>query len=235
MNRVYMFEEHSQLLQLWRKGDFRDLRILHLDAHCDLRGSLIDQKENRAYKIGLKNSIDNGNFLAQALFEGRISSIRWIHDFWGGRKNDIFTVKYNTDLSAPLYRLIFRLFKAQGLPIKYDVIEYEEWKGLNEGEHLDIDWDFFANYNKSRECLIKEVKKFLNINFQFIPAHTYISYSPGYVYPSKEIFELFVRELTRKFDAELIILSEAKEAGDDTYQILRGKFISVIKNNLCCR
>ena len=206
MNKIYVAEEHRQVLELWRKQGPNDIRLLHLDRHCDLRGLLIDRGSQTAYKITGSNSADNGNFLGHAFLEGMIRSIRWIHDKYGGRQNDIGTVKYKTDLSALPYRLMHFLKREPEIPICFDVIKYENWDNLTEGEHLDIDWDFFASNERLKGDIDKQSQEFLDRRFNYIPASTYICYSPQYSYPSRREFENFVTALAEKFKAKIIAI-----------------------------
>lgn len=210
MNKIYIFEYHSQLLDLWRRESLKGLSILHLDAHCDLRGLLIDRQRNAAYKICIGSRIDDGNFLTFALLEGRLRAIRWVHDQWGGRENDTFTVRYETDALAIPYKLLHRLLKVKGFQVEYEVIKYEEWQGLNEGEHLDIDWDFFASYRKPKTILRTQIEKFLDQKLNRIPTYTYLCYSPSTSYSSREEFIDFTSVLAKKFNAELINLNPIK-------------------------
>ena len=72
MSVLYVIEKHDQLLQLWRSQDAANIRIAHVDFHCDMRGLLIDRQTRRAYRIGsILRRVDVGNFLAHAVVEGR--------------------------------------------------------------------------------------------------------------------------------------------------------------------
>ncbi len=44
MNVIYVIERHDQLLQLWRSQNIKNLRVVHVDFHCDMRGLLVDRQ-----------------------------------------------------------------------------------------------------------------------------------------------------------------------------------------------
>ena len=84
---IYLIERHDQLLDIWRAQNATNLRVAHLDFHCDMRGLLIDRTAGCAYDIGaLRAGVDQGNFLAHAILQGRVQRVRWRHDVPGGQK-----------------------------------------------------------------------------------------------------------------------------------------------------
>ena len=100
MAEMVVCEEHSQVYEIWRDRGQRGLRLSHVDFHCDMRGLLIDRPRARAYLIdGVEPRVavvDSGNFIAHAIMEGIVSSIRWVHDTHGGRRYDSPGVKYES-------------------------------------------------------------------------------------------------------------------------------------------
>ncbi len=85
MNVIYVIERHDQRLQLWRSQNINNLRVVHVDFHCDMRGLLVDHQAQQVYRIGdMGRGVDQGNFLTHAIIEGRVQSIRWIHRIPGG-------------------------------------------------------------------------------------------------------------------------------------------------------
>jgi hypothetical protein len=204
---IYELDEHDQVLELWRDQRLYSLRVLHLDAHCDMRGILIDRKGQCVYNIGNTNkTVDPGNFLAQAIVEGRISSLQWVYDELGGRRYDVGTVKYETDLTAIPYRWMQAICGKQGIPLLYQDMTFSEWSGLIEGEYLDIDWDFFASTAYQANTIQNRVDAFLATKLNAIPDQVYICYSPDFSHPSRIQYQLFVNDLARIFDAKVIEL-----------------------------
>lgn len=209
---IYLAEEHDQILHLWRAQNAFSLRILHLDFHCDMRGLLIDRKTQRAYRIwDLNPGVGQGNFLAHAILEGRVNSIRWIHSEPGGRQYDVGTVKYESDLTALPHRWLLALRGKHGLPIHYAVMPYTGWTGLVEGEHLDIDWDFFASTAYPADTIQDRVKAFLGREFRTVPEQVTVCYSPDFSHPSQALFRSFVSDLAQIFEAEVIELQPSPD------------------------
>jgi hypothetical protein len=216
---IYVVEDHDQILDLWRFQGAKSLRILHLDSHCDMRGLLIDRSAQVAYPIWAKSTnIDQGNFLTHAFLEGRISGIRWVYGEQGGRQYDVGTVKYTSDFTALPYRWLLPLLNQKGLPIQYEVLPYSSWNGLNCGEYLDIDWDYFAGI-ASPEWKIEElVKVFLTTEFAVVPDQVYVCYSPDFSHPSKSQFDRFITDLSKVFEAEVVSLApKPKKPGSQRF------------------
>lgn len=209
---IYVVEEHDQVLDLWRAQQASALRVLHLDFHCDMRGLLIDRQAQRAYRIWDMNPVvGQGNFLTHAILEGRVGSVRWIHDEPGGRRYDVGTVKYESDLTAMPRRWFLALRGERGVPIHYEVMPYADWTGLGEGEYLDIDWDFFACTAYPAGTIQDRVEAFLARGFRTVPDQVYVCYSPDFSHPSRPQFQQFVGDLARIFGAEVIELQPSPD------------------------
>ena len=205
--KVYAIESHEQALYIWRDSKVRNAKLLHVDFHCDQRGLLVNRKKQRAYKIWTRyQAVDEGNFLKQAVIEGIISGIRWVHDEPGGRKDDIKSVKYENDPSAMVHRVALALRQDPGIPIQYEVIPTADWSGIKPDEILDIDWDYFAAVEYPVESVQGRIDSFLSRKFETIPEQTIVCYSPEYSHPTSKQFESFVNELAIRFDAEVVTL-----------------------------
>lgn len=214
MSVLYVIERHDQLLQLWRSQNASMLRIVHVDSHCDMRGLLVDRRAQRAQPIGdILVRVDEGNFLTHAIIERRVSSVRWIHNIPGGRKYDVGTIKYASDLTAYPLRWLLSVKDRQGVPFNYDVMKPDEWKGLEAGEFLDIDWDFFACRDHPIETVESRVREFLNLEFGCVPEQISVCYSPRFSYPSRGQFQAFVQRLAQMFQAEIVNLPVASWPG----------------------
>jgi len=202
---IYVVEEHDQVLDLWRNQQAQSLHVLHLDAHCDMRGLLIDRQNQRAFRIWDKNkAVDQGNFLTHAIFEGRVSSLRWVYNELGGRQNDVGTVKYESDFTAAPYRWLLALRGVPGIPVHYEGILDTCWTDLMVGEYLDIDWDFFASIAYPEDTIQARVDAFLKKEFHVVPGQIYVCYSPDFSHPSRDQFRRFVTDLSHLFKAQIV-------------------------------
>ncbi|MFC2055316.1 hypothetical protein ACFLV7_13635 [Chloroflexota bacterium] len=203
---LYVIEQHEQLLELWRSVNSKALRVAHLDFHCDMRGLLIDYAKQLAYPVSNLQRLDEGNFLTHAILEERVQSIHWIHNIPGGRKYDVGTVMYMTDLSVQPRRWLLAQKRQQGIPIQYKVTEFTQWNGLVAGEFLDIDWDFFASKEYSLNTIDSRVEIFFSKEFECIPKQISVCYSSRYSHPSQEQFEKFVHRLAEIFQAKIVFI-----------------------------
>ena len=206
MPEIYVGEEHSQVYDLWRERGWRGLRLSHIDFHCDMRGLLIDRRRGRAYLIDSQDArmskADSGNFLAHAVMAGIVTSVRWVHDDFGGRRYDVGTVKYEGDLTAMPHRLVHRLERGAEVVIEYDDLSFASWDGVRRGEHLDIDWDGLASVDYDRERIARLTTALLARDFP-APETTYLVYSPGYSHPDRTLFDDFLTKLAAKFGADV--------------------------------
>ncbi|MFH1776276.1 MAG: UPF0489 family protein [Candidatus Omnitrophota bacterium] len=198
---IYIVEHHHELLFLWRKLGFQNIKILHLDTHCDMHHLLVNKSREVVYILPELKTVDCGNFISLAVRDGIIKEIKWLHDHYGGRDKDMTHVKYTSDLTAVPYRIKTFFSPAKNYPLKYTEILYSPAIELEEGEHLDIDWDFFALKNKTKQQRQKSIKDFLSYNCRTIPEYIYIAYSPDYVSETREEFADFIGCLKDKFKA----------------------------------
>jgi hypothetical protein len=209
---IYVVEEHGQVLDLWRTQQAQSLHVLHMDAHCDMRGLLIDRRNQRAFRIWDKNkTVDQGNFLTYAILEGRVSSLRWVYSDLGGRQNDVGTVKYESDITATPYRWLQALRGDPGIPIHYESLLDVSWTDLMEDEYLDIDWDFFASIIYPEDTIQARVDAFLKKEFHVIPGQIYVCYSPGFSHPSRNQFRRFITDLSNLFNAKIVELQPSQD------------------------
>jgi len=201
---IFVIEEHHQLLELWKSLDVKKIRLIHFDFHCDMRGLLVDKQKQVAYKTTTSKLVDEGNFITHAIFEGHIDSIHWIHPTPGGRKFDVGTVMYMTDMSMQPKRCLLTLNKHPGLPIHYQVTEFEKFDGVIGDSCIDIDWDFFAAKDFCPNSIEERVEAFFNKLQHYIPKEIYVCYSPRYSHPSREQFKDFVNRLAALVQAEIV-------------------------------
>ena len=205
MCKVFVVEYHDQVFKLWQEQRLTSRKVLHLDFHCDLRGLLIDREAQHAFRIWDRfPNLDEGNFLTHAVLSGIITGVRWVHDQPGGREYDLKTVKYRTDLTALGHRLMLFVRKDQGVPLQYEVLPQSRWTGLQPGELLDIDWDFFASQEYPVDSIQQRLDEFFGKDFSHRPEHVYVCYSPGYSHPTRDLFRSFVGQLAELFEAEVV-------------------------------
>jgi hypothetical protein len=205
-NILYVIEQHAQLLELWHSLNSHNLKIVHFDYHCDMRGLLMDCERQLAFPASNLKNVDEGNFLTHAIAEKRVESIQWIHDIPGGRKYDVGTVMYLTDISVQPRRWLLSLKRQDGIPIKFKVSEFSHWNETLADEFLDIDWDFFAAKDYPPDTIEARVDAFFNKGFRYGPKQISVCYSPRYSHPSRDKFEEFVERLAIQFQSEIIYL-----------------------------
>ncbi len=209
---IYCIESHEQALGIWRQNGTRNAKLLHIDFHCDQRGLLINRKRQRAYKIWTRfPQTDEGNFLKHAVLEGIIRQMRWVHDDPGGRKDDVKSVKYETDISALIHRVGLMLTRRAGVPFQYEVMKTQDWLDIEPGEILDIDWDYFAAVEYPRESVQPRINDFLSRQFSHIPDETIVCYSPEYSHPTRQEFHEFIAELASRFNATVVEVSRFRK------------------------
>ena len=203
---IYIVEHHHELLYLWRELGVKHIKLVHFDAHCDMHGLLVDRDNNCSYILPGLKTVDCGNFISFAVQEGLIEGIKWIYDEYGGRDKDITHVKYVTDLTVIPFLVKNYFSPAKKYPLKYKADEFSTTKSfeIEENEHLDIDWDFFALESKSSDERKKSVGFFLEYSFSRIPSYTYISYSADYITSSRKEFNDFIIQLKEKFKANVV-------------------------------
>jgi len=222
MCKLFVVEYHDQVLELWREQKFQSKQVLHIDFHCDLRGLLIDRRRQQAYRIWDRFSdVDEGNYLTHAVLEGIIDRIRWVHDEPGGRRDDIKSVKYESDATAIWHRCLLGLTRSKGVPIQYAAMLYDHWNRVEVAELLDIDWDFFASKEYPFNSIEQRVERFLSRDFANKPEQIYVCYSPGYSHSTRELFQEFVGKLAARFDAEVV--NVANDAAHSPTKTVPGK------------
>ncbi len=207
MPEIIVCEEHNQVYEIWRERNQRGLTVTHVDFHCDLHGLLIDRRRGRAYIANPNETalppVDPGNYLAHAILDGTVTSLRWVHDPHGGRRYDVGTVKYESDLSIVPYRLLHRVRDAREVPVVFEELTFDEWDGVIDGHQLDIDWDALGSkeYDLSRVRTLME--SFLKRTFSAIPETTFVVFSPGYSHSERGLYEEFIERLASRFSATI--------------------------------
>jgi hypothetical protein len=206
MTELIVAEEHSRLYDLWIEHGDLNLSVCHVDFHCDMRGLLIDRRLGRARKVWqcdpFMNQLDSGSFLTFAVMQGIVTSLRWVHDDFGGREyDDLYCVKYETDFSALPFRLLGR---QNWVSLTYAEQTFADWDGPQAGEHLSIDWDglAFVDYDETHiQRLMAEI-----LTREFKPESIFVARSPEYCHPSRELFDEFIAGLEKKFNTQAILL-----------------------------
>lgn len=214
MRTLYLMDSHEQLLEVWRTLDARQLDVVHLDFHCDMRGLLVDVATGRAHAaLADLPPLDEGNYLTYALLEGRVARVRWVHDQPGGRLDDVNGVRLASDLSSRWRARRLRQRPDAGLPFIYEAMTFEEWQGIRPGQFLDIDWDVFASIEYPAESIGGRVERFLALDLRHVPEHTALCYSPGYAHETRPAFEAFALTLAGRLDAAIVRLPPPPPSG----------------------
>lgn len=207
MSTLYVMERHDQLLHVWRDLNLINLRVAHLDFHCDMRGLLVDQSSGRAYSTRNGSSeLDEGNFITHAILEGRVGRIRWIHDVPGGRRDDVNGIKLTSDFTA---RWAWRRLKSNdepSVPLIYEELTFPEWIDLEPDEFLDIDWDVFACKDYPVGDHQQRLEVFRQRKFSHTPKYIALCYSSDYSHDTREEFEEFIVYLRNLFNSRIVRL-----------------------------
>ena len=214
---IYVCEHHHEVLEHWRRRDVRQIALSHVDFHDDLRGLLVDRRRGVAYPVGRLAReavpLDAGNFLAHAVLEGRLASVRWVHGPIGGRAWDAGIVRYQSDLFATHHRLRHRFRGETEFPLRFDELRIDEWAGPDSGELLSIDWDCFASVQLDAAGIEARAHAFLERLGAVVPDATYVAFSPEYSHPGLEPFRGFVERLSGRLAQPVEWLSEGLAGG----------------------
>ena len=227
--KLYVIDSHEQALGIWREQKLTNAKLLHVDFHCDQRGLLVNRKKNLAYPIWTRfQKVDEGNFLKHAVVDGIISSVRWVHDLPGGRQHDIKTLKYHTDFSAIVHRLLHLLNRTPQSSYRLETYLANQWDQIQPNEILDIDWDFFAAQEYSVDSIAARIEMFFDRDFPIPPQQIIICHSPEYCHPTDELFEQFVDRIQTLFAADLIrlpkpIISRSQRSKSKLKNAVRGR------------
>lgn len=212
---IQVVEHQDALLELWRRGDERGIRLAHVDFHDDLRGLLVDRRRGRGYAVarGVQPP-DSGNYLAHAVLEGRVTAIRWVHALPGGRGWDLADVRYERDVRALGDRLMRRVRRDAGAPLEFCELVLDEWRGPTPGERLSVDWDCFASFFQDAGGVSGRVDSFFRALGDARPEHVYAAYSSGCVPPNLPAFRRFVERLSETLEQPVEWLSPGLLTGE---------------------
>lgn len=171
-----------------------------------MRGLLIDRRRGMARYVWQSdpyiNRLDSGSFLAHAVMEGFVNRLRWVHDEFGGRKyDDLYCVKYETDLTALPFLLPGR---GKWMPLDFSEQTFAEWGGPRPDEYLSLDWDGFAFAGYDEDLIRRLTAEFLAQELR--QKHVFVSQSPEYCHPDRSLFEGFIAALEKKLNTQAIRL-----------------------------
>lgn len=199
--KIVVLESHDDLYYYWKEGGIEGVDLVHIDPHCDLYGALI--ADDGSMLQVRQDEIHEGNFFIPAIKEGMVRRIDWVFDEYGDRRYDDTAVVFESD---PLMRLPWvrnRHRKLERFPFSYERVRFDQWAGMKEGQHLSLDWDFFAFVFKDKTGIDDETEAFLARPWEVVPPVTYVCYSHPFVHPSSLKFTAFTEALARRFGAEL--------------------------------
>ena len=205
---VHTCDEHSSVYYHLAASGARGVSLTHLDAHCDLKGTLIDRDAGRAWLRRANLPVSGSTYLSHLVAERIVSGVEWVHDEVGGRANDLGTVLYASDLERLAYRMVRRP-TGSGVAITYEETDYAAWRQRDAEHVLDIDWDFFADWRKSAERSSREIDQLLGEKLELAPRRVYVAYSPQYSRPDRAAYREFVERLARRLSARVEAVPEA--------------------------
>jgi hypothetical protein len=205
---VFTCDEHSSVYHHLVAAGATGLSLTHLDAHCDLRGTLIDRESGRAWLRQKPPPVSPSTYLSHAVAERIATDLEWVHDEIGGRENDLFTVRYTTDLGR-FGRRAAPPPDDPGVEIIYRESAFAAWRYHDEARVLDIDWDFFADFRKSAAREAREIDELLDDKLTVTPQRVYVAYSSQYSRPGRAAYERFVARLARRISGRVESIPEA--------------------------
>src|SRR4029078_7737767 len=124
---VYTCDDHSSVYYHLTGAGLRGLSLTHLDAHCDLKGTLIALAAGRAWLRRPELEVSASTYLSHLVARGIVRDVEWGHDEIGGRANDLGTVLYTSDLGRLAYRGVRRP-EGGGVPLAYREADYATWQ-----------------------------------------------------------------------------------------------------------
>jgi hypothetical protein len=181
--------------------------LVHLDAHCDLRGLFVDRALQRAWLRDPDLKVSASTWLSRSVAEGAVNELEWVHDEVGGRDNDINTVIFASDLARLPYRLV-KPPTGEGAHLRYAETDLNGFKLTRSDAVLDIDWDLFADLRKSPERRDHEVRTLLDKRLLAEPKWIYVAFSPWYSQPDRAPYEAFVEALAEFYSCSVQTLDE---------------------------
>jgi hypothetical protein len=205
---VHTCDEHSSVYYHLVASGARGVSLTHLDAHCDLKGTLIDRNAGRAWLRRADLPVSPSTYLSHLVAEGIAGEVEWVHDEVGGRPNDLGTVLYTSDLTRLAY-LMVRRPAGPGVAITYGETDFAAWRQRDAECVLDIDWDFFADWRKTEERSSREIELLLGEKLELAPRRVYVAYSSQYSRPGRAAYDEFVRRLAQRLGARVEAIPEA--------------------------
>ena len=205
---VHVCDDHSSVFQHLVARGVHGLAVTHLDAHCDLKGTLIDPLAGRAWLRRPGLPVSASTYLSHLVAQGIVSDVEWVHDEVGGRANDLGTVLYTADLKRSVFRWM-RPPAGPGVAVAYRETDYASWRHRDAERVLDIDWDFFADWRKDAARTAREIDQLLDEKIEVTPSHVHVAYSSHYSRPGPAAYRDFVERLARRLSARVETIPEA--------------------------
>ncbi|MBT3220450.1 MAG: hypothetical protein HN348_15295 [Proteobacteria bacterium] len=204
---VYTCELHSAVHTHLMANGKAGLQVVHLDAHCDMKGLVVDPESSLSWLPSPRPPLSTSTFLGLLVAKGIVSHVVWVHDEVGGRHNDLGTVRLRSELEG-LPRWMRPALPEPGTQTRFEEQDFLSWV-FDDGEAvLDVDWDFFADPRKSSARTAREVDHFFSHSLRALPNVAYVAYSPFYSQPDREGYSRFVTRLAQRMDAHVVPLAE---------------------------
>ncbi len=226
---VFVCEDHSEVLTEWAKRGFRDITVIHVDAHDDLgfidegkiKGikKLIDEKNwqelEKERDRGAKGLYTLANFLYAAAHTGIVKKVYWVmpFDFFlhagGGEKLRNFLKIGGGSLMNPLeveaMKMEFGCLTGTLKGIDVSICGPETLPRIGIPVVLDIDTDFFPTYSLERNWTkLQGIKAFFDAlyNRNIMLRYVDITYSvnKGYLKPIHRWLVDVIKDILQKPD-----------------------------------
>ncbi len=197
---VVVARDHSALLEAVRRRGRKDLNVVHLDSHCDLRGWVLDRARSRGRWLrALPPRLDGGNVLGHLAAEGWARRILWWHPPGAGREDDLGTYLEADELPGSGWRAVDGGGDDRWVPLEFTETDGPPDPGSMPPvvDVLSLDWDFFAPYPTPLARAGASVNAFLAWleSARPVPDLIFLCSSPDYASAHQPLFEMLAGRL----------------------------------------
>ncbi|MCM8820172.1 MAG: UPF0489 family protein [Candidatus Omnitrophica bacterium] len=187
MEKIYIVEDHHQVLNIWKKQKIKNLDVVHIDAHLDwqiflakpIEQILDDSKtikqlkkelENTLLYFQYQNKLENqtniGNYLYSAKKANIIKNIWWIvpsenlcKDIKLIKRFFFYLAKESRLAKKPNFKLKNKILKVNLADQTFYICTLKQLPEFKKEVILDIDIDFFVINNLDKADNTDEISK----------------------------------------------------------------------------